>query len=65
MLERFVALLIRLKDIFLKIEVERNEHAGNGAGIVELQTKITFLEKDQSEALTLLDELEEVIKKWE
>jgi len=65
MLNRFVALLIRLKDIFAKIEIERNERAGNGAEIVELQTKIASLEADQSEALVLLDELEEVIKKWE
>lgn len=65
MLERFVALLIRLKDIFAKMEVERNEHAGNEEEMSELHARITELESDQSEALALLDELEEVIKKWE
>ncbi len=65
MVERLLQLIIRLKDIFIRIEESHADGAGNEAELLELKSKVASLEADQSEALAMLDDLEEVIKRWE
>ena len=40
-------------------------NADLNAHIIGLQNNVALLNKDHQEALAMLDELEEVIKKWE
>ena len=65
MLERLISLIVRLKEVFLRMEESRNEAYGNEAEIAALTAEMITLKKDQSDAMKALDELEEVIKKWE
>jgi len=65
MLERLINLIIRLKDVFRRIEEREQQAHGNDSEIGVLNTKIARLEKEQTDALVLLDELEEAIKKWD
>ena len=63
MLDRLLNLVLRLKNIFLKIE-EREAH-GNATEMSALNEELTVLKKEHTDAMQALDELEEVIKKWE
>ena len=65
MLERLVNLMTKLKDIFLRMDECQEEAAGNEIEIAALHAEITSLKKDQADAIIILDELEEAIKKWE
>jgi len=65
MLERLVNLLSRLKDIFLKMEEHQKEADGNEQENAVLKLELDTLKKDQADAIKVLDELEEAIKKWE
>ena len=65
MLERLISLIVRLKEVFLRMEESRNEAHGNEAEIAALTAEMITLKKDQSDAMKVLDELEEAIKKWE
>ena len=83
MIERLLDLILRLKNIFLKIEQKDNVDSARvleltkakAESIVEIealnfhvqgmQERMDTLDKDHQEALAMLDELEEVIKKWE
>ena len=79
MVERLLDLIVRLKKIFLRMETSGNESAqlqedfseltqvntDLNAHIVGLQERVDLLHQDHVEALAMLDELEEVIKKWE
>ena len=65
MLERLINLIVRLKDVFLRMEESRNEARGNEEEMAALVAEMGLLKKDKEDALKALDELEEVIKKWE
>ena len=79
MVERLLDLITRLKKIFMRMEADGNETAQlqkdfseltqvNNAlndHVVGFQERVDILHKDHEEALAMLDELEEVIKKWE
>jgi len=65
MLERLLDLITRLKTIFLKMETTQVDYSATVNEIVILKSKIDDLEKDQNDAMKALDDLEEVIKKWE
>ena len=79
MVERLLDLIMRLKKIFMRMESDGNETAQlqkdysdltqvNKAlndHVVGLQERVDLMDKDHQEALAMLDELEEVIKKWE
>lgn len=79
MLERLLDLIGRLKKIFQRMETDGNETAQLQKDFSELtqanklltdhvgglQERVDLLNKDHVEALAMLDELEEVIKKWE
>ena len=83
MVERLLDLIVRLKNIFLRMETNRNESTQESAQlqqdyseltqvntdlnnhIVGLREQVETLNHDHIEALSMLDELEEVIKKWE
>ena len=62
MIERFVDLIMRLKAIFANQAVME---AGNGRELAAMEARIDHLMEEQEEAIKMLDELEEVIKKWE
>ena len=65
MFERLVPLLFRLKAIFLKWEERQKEATGNEKELEILKVEVNSLKKDHSDAMKALDELDEVIKKWE
>tara|TARA_R110000824_G_scaffold280870_1_gene469123 strand:+ start:296 stop:538 length:243 start_codon:yes stop_codon:yes gene_type:complete len=79
MIERLLDLISRLKKIFQRMETDGNENAQlqkDFSDLTQLHTSLTdhvgglqdridLLSKDHDEALAMLDELEEVIKKWE
>ena len=79
MVERLLDLIMRLKKLFMRMESDGNETAQlqkdysdltqvNKAlndHVVGLQERVDLMDKDHQEALAMLDELEEVIKKWE
>ena len=66
MLERLVHLIVRLKEVLLKVEERQHDSAsGNSPEIALLNAEVFALRKDQADALKALDELERVIKKWE
>jgi len=65
MIDRLLNLIIRLKDIFLRIEEREQESYGNVAEISALHIEINSLKKDKEDAMKALDDLEKAIKKWE
>jgi len=65
MLERLLDLIMRLKTIFLKMEATHTKQYSDVQEIVTLKAKVAVLEKDQEDAMQILDDLEEAIKKWE
>jgi len=65
MLERLVQLIIRLKQVLLRIEEREQDSHGNEAEIEALKLELGGLQADQAAAMKALDDLEEVIKKWE
>ena len=65
MLERLVNLIVRLKEILLHVEERQQEAHGNEVEIEDLKVELGSLKADQAAAMKALDDLEEVIKKWE
>jgi len=65
MLNRLLALMSRLKDIFLRLEEREQNAHGNEPEISALKLEIASLHKDRTDAMLILDDLEEAIKKWE
>lgn len=65
MIERLINLISRLKVIFLKLEERQEELSGNEEELEVLKLEVDSLKKDQADAMKVLDELEETIKKWE
>jgi predicted nucleic acid-binding Zn-ribbon protein len=65
MLDRLLQLIIRLKEILLHVEERQQEAHGNEVEIEDLNAELVTLKKDQVDAMKALDDLEEVIKKWE
>jgi len=72
MLERLLQLIIRLKEILLHVEDRQKKAHGNEAEMEALQkdygrlnTELGSLKADQAAAMKALDDLDEVIKKWE
>ena len=65
MIERLINLISRLKVIFLKLEERQEELRGNEEELEVLKLEVDSLKKDQADAMKVLDELEETIKKWE
>ena len=65
MTNRLLALIIRLKTIFLRIEEREQETRGNEKEISALNIELASVKKDQADAMKALDDLEKAIKKWE
>ena len=65
MIERLVDLIMRLKAIFATQAVTNSGVGTHGRELAAMEAKIDSLMAEQNEAIKLLDELEEVIKKWE
>ena len=65
MIERFVDLIMRLKAIFATQAVTNSGIGTHGRELAAMEARIDHLMEEQEEAIKMLDELEEVIKKWE
>ena len=65
MLERLIHLIMRLKEILFQVGEQQKESNGNEIEIKKLPTELASLKQGEIDAMKALDELEEVIIKWE
>ncbi len=65
MLERLIHLIVRLKEILFQVGERQRDLYGNEIEIKKLTTELAILKQGEIDAMKALDELEEVIKKWE